>query len=110
MATAAHSLAEAYSVLTRIPAPYRLSPGDALALLDGNFTAHARVVALSANGYRQLLRRAVDQGIAGGRIYDAVIAACALLAQASAFLTFNPDHFTGLAAEGLEVLTPSLSG
>lgn len=109
MITAAHALAEAYAVLTRFPAPYRLSPADALALLDGNFMAHARVVALSANGYRQLLRRAADQGIAGGRIYDRVIAACALRAKATAFLTFNADHFAELAADGLEVVTPTLS-
>lgn len=107
MVTAAHALAEAYSVLTRFPAPYRLSPADALALLDGNFMADARTIALSASGYRQLLRRSADQGIAGGRIYDGAIAACALVAKATAFLTFNPDHFAGLAAEGVALVTPS---
>jgi len=36
LATAAHALAEAYAVLTRMPAPHRLAPTDALALLEGN--------------------------------------------------------------------------
>jgi len=49
-ATAAHALLEAYAVLTRLPAPHRLSPADALALLDGNFLdrAHIKVVVPSA--------------------------------------------------------------
>lgn len=109
MTTAAHALAEAYSVLTRFPPPFRLSPADAHALLEGNFTADARIIALSANGYRQLLQRSAGQGIAGGRIYDGVIAACALLAKATTFLTFNTDHFAGLAAEGIELIDPSRS-
>jgi predicted nucleic acid-binding protein len=110
MTTAAHALAEAYSVLTRLPAPFRLSPADALGLLEANFMADARLVALPANGYRQLLRRAAGEGIAGGRIYDGVIASCALLAQATVFLTFDAGHFAELAAEGVAVVIPSLSG
>ena len=34
---AAHTLVEAYSVLTRLPPPYRLSPTDAFALIEANF-------------------------------------------------------------------------
>src|SRR5437660_817321 len=55
LATAAHALAEAYAVLTRMPAPHRLAPADALALLEGNFIDGARVIALDAEGYRSLL-------------------------------------------------------
>ena len=107
--TAAHALIESFSVLTRFPAPHRISPADALALLEGNFMAPAGVVALTAPGYRQLLRRAASESVAGGRIYDGVIAACALRAKASAFLTFNAGHFADLSAAGLKVVTPSLS-
>ena len=41
---AAHSLAEAYAVLTRLPAPNRLRSGDALALLEANWR-DTRIVA-----------------------------------------------------------------
>lgn len=34
MVTAAPALVEAYAVLTRLPAPHRLSPEDALVLID----------------------------------------------------------------------------
>jgi len=106
LATAAHALAESYAVLTRIPAPHRLSPADALALLEGNFIDNARVVALDAPGYRSLLRRAGRDGISGGRTYDAVIAECALKAKAATLLTFNARHFADLEAAGGRVVVP----
>lgn len=104
MATAAHAAAEAYAVLTRLPAPHRLSPSDALALIDGNFLDIA--VALDASGYRELLRRAGTDGISGGRTYDAIIAECALRAQANTLLTFNARHFANLEAAGIRVVVP----
>lgn len=107
LATAAHALAEAYAVMTRLPAPHRLSPADALALLEGNFMNGARVVALDAKGYRSLLRRAGRTGVAGGRTYDAIIAECALKARAAALLTFNPRHFAELEGAGVRVVVPA---
>ena len=107
MATAAHALAEAYAVLTRLPAPHRLSPADALELLEGNWLDSARVVALDAVGYRSLLRRAGKEGISGGRTYDAVIAACALKAKAAVLLTFNAHHFASFEASGLRLVVPA---
>jgi predicted nucleic acid-binding protein len=100
------ALVEAYSVLTRLPAPYRLSPTDALAVLEANFVGGARIVALDAASYRRLLRRAPTAGIFGGRIYDAVIAECALREQGTALLTFNAMHFLSFRAAGLEIVVP----
>jgi predicted nucleic acid-binding protein len=107
LATAAHALAEAYSVMTRLPAPHRLSPADALALLEANFMERTRLVALDASGYRSLLRGAAAEGVAGGRTYDAIIAACALKARAAVLLTFNQGHFSELVAAGVQVITPA---
>jgi len=106
--TAAHSVVEAYAVLTRLPAPHRLSPSDALALLDANFLGRTRVVALDGDGYRALLRRAGKEGIVGGRTYDAVIAQCALEAKAATLLTFNAKHFADLEAAGVRVVVPAV--
>jgi predicted nucleic acid-binding protein len=110
MATAAHALAEAYAVLTRFPAPQRLAPADALAILEGNFLKSARVIALDVNGYRSVLRRAGKEGIAGGRTYDMVIGECALKAKASVLLTFNAEHFRHLEAAGIRIVVPVLQG
>lgn len=108
LATAAHALAEAYAVLTRMPAPHRLAPSDAVALLEGNFMDGARVVALDAAAYRSLLKRAAKDGLAGGRTYDAIIAECAVRAQAAILLTFNAKHFQGLGPAHMRVVVPSL--
>ncbi len=106
MATAAHALAEAYAVLTRLPAPHRLAPADALAILEGNFPQAARVVALDVEGYRSVLRRAGKTGISGGRTYDALIGECAVKAKATVLLTFNAEHFSHLDAAGVRVVVP----
>src|SRR5229473_4808961 len=108
LATAAHALAEAYAVLTRFPAPHRLAPSDAVALLEANFIDAADVIALDARGYQSLLRRAGKEGIAGGRTYDAIIAECAVKAQATVLLTFNAAHFQGLDAGSVRVVVPSV--
>lgn len=110
LATAGHALAEAYAVLTRLPPPHRLSPPDALALVEHNFMNGAAVFTLDAEGYRVLLRRAGREGIAGGRTYDALIGACALLAKAAVLLTFNAPHFAHLEAAGVRVVVPAAEG
>ena len=84
LALAAPALVETYSVLTRLPAPQRLSPADALHLLAQNFEDKADSVALGADEYWSLLRRGPTTGVHGGRIYDAVIAACARKAASAA--------------------------
>ncbi|HEY3351148.1 MAG TPA: PIN domain-containing protein [Thermoanaerobaculia bacterium] len=102
---AAPALVESYAVLTRLPAPHRLSPGDALALLEANLFGHS-LVALEAVSYRALISEAPARSIAGGRTYDAVIARCAVRAGAEVILTFNERHFRGLAP-GIEIVTPA---
>jgi predicted nucleic acid-binding protein len=105
MVVAGPALVEAYAVLTRLPAPHRLSPSDALRLIDANFADPGRVVALDARGYVALLRRS-GEALAGGRIYDAVIAQCAVKGRATALLTFNESDFAALAVPGLEIVVP----
>jgi len=106
MLVAGPALIEAYAVLTRLPAPHRLAAADAVALLDSNFIALGRVVALDAGAYRTLVRQAPGDGITGGRTYDAVIAACALKGKATTLLTLNEQHFAQFAAAGLEIVVP----
>lgn len=93
MAVPAPALVEAYSVLTRLPAPHRLSPSDAWALIAGNFVEPAAIVALTAGDYAELLKQLATQSVAGGRTYDAVIGECARRAKAETLLTLNRRHF-----------------
>jgi predicted nucleic acid-binding protein len=108
MVVAAPALVETYAVLTRLPPPHRLSPSQGLALLEASFMASGvEVVALTADAYHALLRKAPEQGTAGGRTYDAAIAACASIARADALLTFNDRHFLSLAPPGMDVVVPA---
>ncbi|MGH2350560.1 MAG: PIN domain-containing protein [Chloroflexota bacterium] len=106
MIAAAPALVETYAVLTRLPPPHRLSAADALALLETNFAGETEVIALDAAAYWSLLQRASADGIAGGRVYDAVIAACAVQGKAGIILTFNERHFLPFRRPGLEVVAP----
>jgi predicted nucleic acid-binding protein len=106
---AASALVEGYSVLTRLPMPYRLAPSDALTLLQANFMEEAEVVSLDAECYLDLLARAPQESIVGGRIYDAIIAECALQADATVLLTFNARHFAPYTGRGLTIVVPGKS-
>lgn len=106
MFVAAPALVETYAVLTRLPAPHRLSPADAITLLEANFIRAGRIVALDGKSYRTLLRQAPGDGIAGGQTYDAVIAACALRTKGAILLTFNASHFLPFTRRGLEIVVP----
>jgi predicted nucleic acid-binding protein len=58
-------------------------------------------------GYSELVHRLSERQIVGGRVYDAVIAACTERAGASTLLTFNVAHFRALLPPDVEVLAPS---
>jgi len=91
-ACAAHSLAEVYSTLTRMPGRQRMECNQALLLLD-DIQRRVTAVALDAEEYHSAIAAAAAEGIVGGTIYDALIARCALKAQATTIYTWNVDHF-----------------
>ena len=105
MITAAPALVEAYAVLTRLPPPHQLSPEDSLVLLEANFIKGARVIALQVGSYRDLLRQAPKNGVAGGQTYDAVVAMCAIKAKVFSLFTFNPGDFL-FAAKQIDIIVP----
>jgi len=106
--TAAPALLEAYSVLTRLPPPYRMPFADAARVLKANW-GQSESVALTPAEYWKVLDLESARGIGGGRIYDAVIAYCARKAKADEILTWNVDHFGPLGGDGLTVSRPGES-
>jgi len=70
-----HAWFETYSVLTRLPPGARRSPGDVLILLEHDFPATRFLDEPTAAGLRRDLARL---GIAGGAVYDALVAAAAV--------------------------------
>jgi predicted nucleic acid-binding protein len=101
---AAHSLAETYAVLTRLPPPHRLRASDALAVLQANW-AQTKTAHLTAAETWRGLNDAERRGITGGQTYDALIAVSARKAGAQTLLTWNLRNFVPFQNE-LEVLTP----
>ncbi|PFG31995.1 PIN domain-containing protein [Paramicrobacterium agarici] len=69
-----HALAETYSVLTRLPADARVSPDDAVAIIDDNFP---ETVQLSPDKAALAHRELQRSGIAGGAAYDGLVALAA---------------------------------
>jgi len=88
-----HSLAEVYSVLTRLPRTPPILPADAWRLLQENVISCAKIVTLSDSAYVDLLKELSQRGISGGAVYDAIIAKAAELAQVDRLLTINEAHF-----------------
>jgi predicted nucleic acid-binding protein len=95
---ASHSLIEMYSVLTKLPSPYRHGPEQALLSIEENVLKHFKAVSLRASDYPALLREAVGVGIQGGTIYDALVLKCAELAGVDRIYTLNLKHFRAFAA------------
>ena len=103
------ALVEAYAVLTRLPAPWRLRAVDAHRLLVSTFLGKAVVVGLDGDLAWDLLDDALAQGVSGGATYDAHIAACAKKAGAKCLATFNRRHFERLDLGDVALLVPSAS-
>ncbi|MDH4154897.1 MAG: PIN domain-containing protein [Nitrospira sp.] len=100
------TLVEAYAVLTRLPPPHRLSPQDALTLIETSFLTEATLVGLDKTAFRPLLREAAEHNIAGGKTYDWVIATCARAARVKTLLTFNTRDFLSFHLDGIQIHTP----
>jgi toxin FitB len=74
IALTGHALAETYSVLTRLPGDARLAPADAARLLKARFSP---ALVLSSSHTRRLPDTLARLGIAGGAVYDALVALAA---------------------------------
>ena len=106
-ATAWHCCLEFYSVSTRLPAEFRLTPANALLLIEEEILGRLTVHDLPGADRVALLRAAAAEGAAGGRIYDAHIADVARACGASVIVTDNRRHFVAALRHGLRVETPA---
>jgi predicted nucleic acid-binding protein len=88
----AHSLAEVYSTLTRMPGKQRIS-GDQALLFIGSIRERLAIIALDADEYAEALLASAALGIVGGGIYDAMLAHCACKAKAEEIYTWNSRHY-----------------
>jgi predicted nucleic acid-binding protein len=106
-ATAWHCCLEFFSVSTRLPPEYRLTPQDAAMLIEQEIFARLAVHDLPAADRLPILKTAARDAIAGGRIYDAHIAEVARASGAHVVITDNRRHFLAALRYGLRVETPA---
>jgi hypothetical protein len=104
-ATAWHCCLEFYSVATRLPEEFRLTPADAVTLLEREVLPRFRTLDLPSGARRRLLHDCVRTGIRGGRLYDAHIAEVARASGARLVITENVRHFSVLESRGVAVMS-----
>ena len=105
-AVAAHSYAEAYSVLTRRsgPAPFGRSPDEAWAALE-SVRAVTSLLGLTAPQTFDAIKSYAAAGGVEARLYDRLIGETAIAHGVPAIVTWNVGHMRGLFPT-LRVLTP----
>ena len=85
-------MVEVYATLTRMPGKRRIS-GEQAMLFIGNIRERLSIVALNSDEYADALAASAASGILGGGIYDAMLAHCALKANAEAIYTWDTHHY-----------------
>jgi predicted nucleic acid-binding protein len=106
-ATAWHCCLEFFSVATRLPPEFRVSPSDAVLLLEEEVFGRMAVHDLPAVDRLPMLRSAARDLVAGGRVYDAHITEVARAASAAVVVTDNRRHFLSALRYDMRVETPA---
>jgi predicted nucleic acid-binding protein len=88
----AHSVAEVFSTLTRMPGRHRISGAQAM-LFVSNICERLSLVALDGEEYLRVLQVSADLGVVGGTVYDALLAQCAIKARAEIIYSWNEKHY-----------------
>jgi len=76
-----------------MPLSPRITPANALRLIDETILAVANVISLDENDYRAVLQRVADLGLSSGAVYDALHVRAAEKAGADELVTFNGRDF-----------------
>ena len=97
-ACAGHSLAEMFSVLTRMPAPFRMTADEALFFVE-EMKQRLSVWVIGPHDYFTTIRSCVEQKQSGGLIFDALLIACARKGGAQHIATWDVKHFRTLAPD-----------
>ena len=94
----AHSLAEVFSTLTRMPGKHRISGEQAMLFVE-SVCERLSLVSLNGEEYVRALGAAASLGIVGGGMYDALLAHCALKAEAETIYSWNARHYSQCGPE-----------
>ena len=97
-----HSIAEIYSVLTRLPIVPRIHPAEAARIVTDTVLQNLETVPLAKRDYLEALTAVQHGGWIGAKIYDALLLMCAAKCGADRIYTFNLGDFRALAPASLQ--------
>lgn len=100
----AHSIAEIYASLTRLPVQPRIQPVEATRILNENILPHFKDIPLEHEDYLRALDVVGGGGFAGPKIYDVLLLECAARCKVARIYTFNLGDFRRLARPELQAL------
>jgi predicted nucleic acid-binding protein len=95
-ACAVHSLAEIYATMTALPVRPLLAPEQVFLFVE-QIPERLTTIALQHAEYLSTIRDLADRRLASGRVYDALVLACARKCRAETIYTWNLKHFRQLA-------------
>ncbi|HME11753.1 MAG TPA: PIN domain-containing protein [Candidatus Acidoferrum sp.] len=91
-----HTLAEIYNGLTKLPRRPMVLSEQVLLFLE-EVRSRVTPIVLDAEEYFATIRQVAGRGLTGGRIYDALLLACAEKSDAQVIYTWNLKHFQAIA-------------
>jgi predicted nucleic acid-binding protein len=86
------------ATLTRMPGRRRISSEQAMLFIAG-IRERLSIVALDGEEYASALEAAARRGVGGGTIYDALLASCAVKAEAETIYSWNLRHYAQCGPE-----------
>lgn len=93
-----HSLAEVYAVMTALPVKPMIPAEQALLFVE-EVRDRLTLISLSAEEYFDTIHEASLRNFTGGRLYDALLLACAAKSKAQVIYTWNLKHYQSLAPD-----------
>ena len=95
---AIHSLAEFYATLSALPDKPTLPPEQVFLFIQ---EIHKRLspIVLDREEYLQTIQRTSESGLTSGKIYDALLLACAAKSKAQVIYTWNLKHFRSISPQ-----------
>ncbi len=93
-----HSLAEVYAVMTALPVRPLIPPEQALLFVE-EVRDRLTLVSLKSEEYFAAISKTAGRGFGSGRVYDALLLACAEKVRAQTIYTWNLKHYQALAPE-----------
>jgi len=101
-----HTLAEVYATMTALPVKPPIPPEQVM-LFASEVRDRLTLVSLDDSEYFEAIKTSAERGFTSGRVYDALLLACAVKVRAQIIYTWNLGHFRAIAPQlGSRIRTP----